>query len=27
MAEGLGFLFANVPARNVQQAAPQTLAV
>jgi pyruvate/2-oxoglutarate dehydrogenase complex dihydrolipoamide dehydrogenase (E3) component len=27
MAEGLGFLFANVPARNVQQATPQTLAV
>ena len=27
MAEGLGFLLANVPARNVQQATPQTLAV
>ena len=25
MAEGLGFLFSNVPARNVQQATPQTL--
>src|SRR6476646_4606079 len=25
MAEGLGFLFANVPARNVQQATPPTL--
>jgi len=27
MAEGLGFLLANVPGRNVQQATPQTLAV
>ena len=27
MAEGLGFLLANVPARNVRPATPQTLAV
>ena len=27
MAEGLGVLLANVPARNVQQATPQPLAV
>ena len=27
MAEGLGFLLANVPARNVQEATFQTLAV
>jgi pyruvate/2-oxoglutarate dehydrogenase complex dihydrolipoamide dehydrogenase (E3) component len=27
MAEGLGFLLASVPARNVQPATPQTLAV
>jgi hypothetical protein len=27
MAEGLGFVLANVPARKVQQATPQILAV
>jgi pyruvate/2-oxoglutarate dehydrogenase complex dihydrolipoamide dehydrogenase (E3) component len=27
MAEGLGFLLANVPPRNVRPATPQTLAV